>query len=108
MLAAVGRARDEELLVLLRDGDVARDALGELALGAVHAHELGLDRDGDAGGTGMGFRPMRDIGSYQTSATTSPPTPAWRASWPVITPEDVETIAVPMPPWTLGIVAGVA
>ena len=49
-------------------------------------------------GTGMGFLPMRDMLRYQTSATTSPPTPALRASWPVITPLEVETIAVPMPP----------
>jgi hypothetical protein len=31
-------------------------------------------------GTGMGFLPMRDMAAYQTSATTSPPTPALRAS----------------------------
>ena len=47
-------------------------------------------------GTGIGARPMRDI--HHTSATTSPPTPAARASWPVITPLEVETIAVPIPP----------
>src|SRR5205085_916263 len=33
-------------------------------------------------------------------ATTSPPTPALRASWPVMTPRDVETMEVPMPPST--------
>ena len=32
VLAAVGRARDEQLLAVLRDRDVAVDALGELAL----------------------------------------------------------------------------
>jgi hypothetical protein len=40
--------------------------------------------------------------TYQTLATSSPPTPLRRASWPVITPCDVETIVVPIPPWTLG------
>jgi hypothetical protein len=44
-----------------------------------------------------------DHGSHQTYATTSPPTPGRRASWPVITPLDVDTMVVPMPPWTLGI-----
>ena len=42
--------------------------------------------------------------TYQTLATSSPPTPARRASWPVMTPRDVDTIVVPMPPWTFGIV----
>ena len=31
-------------------------------------------------------------------ATSSPPTPARRASWPVMTPLEVEMIVVPMPP----------
>ena len=54
-------------------------------------------------GTGMGFLPIRDIAGYQTSATTSPPTPAARASWPVMTPCEVDRIVVPIPPSTLGI-----
>ena len=54
-------------------------------------------------GTGMGFLPIRDMSSYQICATSSPPTPSLRASWPVITPREVDTIAVPMPPSTLGI-----
>ena len=37
-------------------------------------------------GMGMGFFPMRLMRGYQTWATTSPPTPALRASWPVMTP----------------------
>ena len=53
-------------------------------------------------GTGMGFLPMRDMRGYQTSATTSPPTPAARASWPVMTPCEVDRIVVPMPPRTFG------
>ena len=51
----------------------------------------------------MGLRADARHRRYQTSATTSPPTPAWRAWWPVITPEEVDMIAVPRPPWTLGI-----
>ena len=78
VLAAVGRARDVQLLALLRDGDVAWDALGELALGAVHAHDVGVDRDGDARRDGNWL--AADAAHHQTSATTSPPTPCWRAS----------------------------
>ena len=52
-------------------------------------------------GRAIGCLPIRLIG-YQTFATSSPPTPARRASWPVITPREVETIVVPMPPCTLG------
>ena len=49
VFAAVGRARDEQLLAVLGDLDVAVDPLGEFAFGAVHANRLGLDRDGHAG-----------------------------------------------------------
>src|SRR3954454_13162968 len=105
VLRAVGRAGDEELLALLADLDRAVLALLEIAAGAGHAHDLGLDRHGDAGGNGDGL--LADAGhwirSYQIWATTSPPTPARRASWPVITPWEVEMMEVPMPPSTLGI-----
>ena len=82
VLAAVGRARDESVAArrpARRHRDVAVDALGQLALGAVDGHELGLDRDGHAGGDGDGL--SADTGHallwvYQTFATTSPPTPA--------------------------------
>src|SRR6185312_11219237 len=103
VLAAVGRAADQKLRVLLRDGDVAVDALGELTARAVDPHELGLDGDGHRLGDRDGLAADARHGGYQTSATTSPPTPAWRAWWPVMTPEDVERIEVPMPPWTFGI-----
>ena len=49
-------ARDGTLLRLwrhlLRDLDVARDALGELAFGSLDGDQLGLDGDRDAGGHG--------------------------------------------------------
>jgi hypothetical protein len=79
VLAAVGRARDGQDAVLLLDADVAALALGQRAARAGDVHDLRLDHDGDAEGTGMGLRPMRDMG-YQTSATTSPPTFCRRAS----------------------------
>src|SRR4051794_23486624 len=50
VLGAVGRARDDELAVVLRDVDVARHALGELAARAADPHELWLDRDQHAVG----------------------------------------------------------
>ena len=50
VLAAVGRALDEQLLAVLLDGNVARDALAELTPGAVDPDELGLDGDGHARG----------------------------------------------------------
>src|SRR5215208_1148879 len=45
VLAAVGRSRHADLAVVLLDPDLARHALLELALGPLHLHELGLDRD---------------------------------------------------------------
>jgi hypothetical protein len=56
----------------------------------------GMARHPGVRGWGKGHR------RYQTFATSSPPTPARRASWPVMTPRDVDTIVVPMPPWTFG------
>ena len=76
----------------------------ELAPRPLDAHELGLDGDVDA--RGHRDRLLSDSAhalTYQTYATTSPPTPARRASWPVMTPREVETIAVPIPPSTFGI-----
>jgi hypothetical protein len=79
MLSAVGRAGDEELAVLLLDADVAGHALRQLALWALDPHELRFDRDLDA--VGDGDRLLADARHrYQTLATSSPPTPARRAS----------------------------
>src|SRR3954463_8976274 len=58
VLRAVGRAGDDELLALLADLDRAVLALLEVAAGAGDAHDLGLDRHGDAGGDGDG--PLTD------------------------------------------------
>src|SRR3954453_7306877 len=98
VLRPVGRARDEDVAVLLANLDRARLALVQIALRPGHANDLRLDRHGDAGGDVDGLLTDTGHGSYQTWATTSPPTPALRASWPVITPREVEMIVVPMPP----------
>ena len=52
-------------------------------------------------GISTGLRPMRDM-IYQTSQRTSPPTPLWRATRSVITPCDVEMMAMPRPLRTFG------
>jgi hypothetical protein len=80
VLGAVGGPGDDQLGVVLRDVDVARDALGELAARAVDAHDLGLDGDRHALGDRDGLSADSGHGDYQTWATTSPPTPSWRAS----------------------------
>ena len=59
-------------------------------------------------GIGIGFFPIRDmlillIGSslYHTLQSTSPPTPAFRAARPVMTPREVVRMFVPSPPSTV-------
>ena len=104
MLGAVGRAGDEELLALLADLDRAVLALLDRSpRGPATRTTSGSIVTLTPVGRGMGFLPIRDMVGYQICATSSPPTPCLRASWPVITPLEVDTIAVPMPPSTLGI-----
>ena len=43
-------------------------------------------------GIGMGFLPIRDMVPYHTLQSTSPPTPAFLAARPVITPREVVRI----------------
>ena len=54
-------------------------------------------------GIGIGFLPIRDMSdSTNTLQSTSPPTPAFAAARPVITPRDVVRMLVPSPPSTVG------
>ena len=62
-------------------------------------------------GSAIGFFPIRDIvlssrpacePLYHTLQSTSPPTPAFLAARPVITPRDVVRMLVPRPPSTVG------
>ena len=60
-------------------------------------------------GSGIGFLPIRDMVQtftkrrfYQTVQSTSPPTPAFLAARPVMTPRDVVRMLVPRPPSTVG------
>ena len=52
-------------------------------------------------GTGMGLRPIRDIALLPDLRHDLAADAVLAGSWPVMTPGDVETIEVPMPPWTL-------
>ena len=103
MLGAVGRAGDEQLPVLLRTSIARFLRSSRLPRGPLTRTTSGSTVMVTPEGTGMGFLPMRDMcWPYQTSATTSPPTPAARASWPVMTPCEVDRMVVPMPPRTFG------
>ena len=105
MLAAIGRPRDDDLIVDLLDLDVAVTRSDSSPLGPFTVTRSGSIETVTPAGTGMGCLPMRDMARstvYQTRATTSPPTPSLRASWPVMSPLEVEMIAVPMPPWIRG------
>ena len=54
-------------------------------------------------GSVIGFLPIRDmVFSYQMLQSTSPPTPAFTAAFPVITPRDVVRMLVPSPASTSG------
>ena len=57
-------------------------------------------------GSGMGWLPMRDMfllpSNQATMQSTSPPTPVARALRSVITPCDVDTMAMPSPFMTRG------
>ena len=110
VLAAVGRAGDADLVavgaVLARRLSMSCGIRSDSSpLGPLTVTRSGSIAIVTPAGTGMGCLPIRDIvfsRVYQTVATTSPPTPWMRALWPVITPREVEMIAVPMPPWTRG------
>ena len=108
VLAAVGRARDDELRRRPARRAMSRCMRSDSSpLRAVDADDLGLDRDGHARRDGDGLAAdtatwrLPDL-RHDLAADAS----RWRASWPVMTPRDVETIAVPRPPWTFGISRG--
>ena len=95
-------SRDEDLTVLLLDCHALRHDLAQLALRPVHGDATGIDRDGDAGGHFDWLFSDTTHRSYQTKQMTSPPMPSFSAVRLVITPRDVDRIAVPMPPRTRG------
>ena len=104
VLAAVGRARDEQLLA----APASTGCRAGCARGARPSGPLTRTCSGSIvttpRGTGIGCRPMRDMTRPLTRprARTSPPTPAARPRGRSSRRCEVETIAVPMPPSTFG------
>ena len=97
---SVGRV-DGDLGLRLLDLHARGNVLRELAERALHLDVPGRDRHGHAGGNIDGSA-ADSRHRYQTKAITSPPTPrsaAWRF---VITPTEVDMMAVPSPPRTRG------
>src|SRR5205823_1731308 len=93
-------AGDQDRAVLALERDVVVERAGELALRALHLERVALERDVHA------LRDLHRLPSYaahQIKSRTSPPNPFLSASRPVMTPDDVETIAMPRPPSTRGI-----
>src|SRR6266850_1543747 len=107
MAVPVGRALEHELTVDLLDRDVCRQGALELALRPLDLHMPRLQ--GDLHRARQLYRQLSNarqlffLISYQTNASTSPPSP-WRVAWrPLMTPSAVLRIAIPSPPRTLGI-----
>src|ERR1700728_3467089 len=107
-----GFALGGENSVFLLERNSARHLDGHLALGTldfdVSVHNLNLHarRNGDNfvsnsrhGSLSASSSQSLDY-AYQTSQSSSPPTPSLRADVPVIRPRGVETMAIPMPPTT--------
>ena len=102
VLAAVGRPRDARRRLLLRDRHAQRDVLRELAERPVDLHAAGRRRPITPAGTRLAVFRFGSCRRYQTKQMTSPPTPFASAVRLVITPLEVDRIAMPMPPSTRG------
>ena len=95
--------RNRELILVEGDLHVGVEGATQLAAGALHRHRFPSSWSVTPFGTVTGFLPIRDIGaSYQTTASSSPPRLAVRASRSVISPRGVETMAMPRPFLTRG------
>ena len=104
VLAAVGRARDDEVLALLRGPWMSRWMRSESSpFGPLTVTRSGSIATLTPGGDGDG---LAADATHALLTTPSPRPrrrgPLWRASWPVMTPCEVEMIAVPSPPWIFG------
>src|SRR5213596_3284986 len=105
MPALVGRPPYDDRLALHRHGQLGVDQPADLALRALHGNPRPVELGGDALGNGDWLPADTRHGppSYQTSASSSPPTRAVRASRSVMSPCGVERIAIPRPFLTRGI-----
>src|SRR5436190_3839605 len=89
-----------------RDRRAREHVRREVALGPLHPHPAARDLDRDSGRDRNRLPShSRHSSSYQIWQTSSPPSPASRASRSVISPREVETIDVPSPPRTRGSVS---
>ena len=123
----VGRPLGDEMAVGQLEVDAARERLFQLALRPLDFDGASSTLTVTPLGIAMGFFPIRDISvilvgfgleaalaqgfgpslsqpasPYQMLQSTSPPTPAFTASRPVITPRDVVRMLVPSPASTSG------
>ena len=96
------RSRKVSGVALHRDGDFR---VVSVPFGPFTVIVFSLTSTVTPAGSVTGILPILDIfaTSYQTYASTSPPWCAFLASLSVITPLEVERIAIPMPPSTCGI-----
>src|SRR6266487_865339 len=101
VVAALGRTGHDDLVLELLDLHACRHRLGQLAERPVHLHAPRGERDENAGRELDGLA-ADSRHRYQTKAITSPPTPRSAAWRPVMTPLEVDMIAVPRPPRTRG------
>src|SRR6266568_4684969 len=103
--ALVGGSPHHDGVLLERDREIGMGHAADLAFRALHRDAAPVDLGGDA--LGQQDRLLADarhgLRSYQTTASSSPPTRAVRASRSVMSPCGVDRIAMPRPFLTRGI-----
>src|SRR5947199_4755823 len=103
--ALVGGPPHDDRFAFHRHGQLGVDEPADLALGALHGDPQAVEVRGHT--PGHRDRLLADArhgaASYQTTASSSPPTRAVRASRSVMSPWGVERIAIPRPFLTRGI-----
>ena len=102
----VVRTGDVDDVALDLDADQRVNVLGQGALRPLDGDGVAVDLEFHTGGQldGLATDSRHSVlPPYHTNASTSPPTFSLRAALSVITPLEVETIAVPMPFMTFGI-----
>ena len=105
VVLVVVRTSDEDFVALHRDVHVRMEFAGKGCLSALYGNNVAVNLDFNAGRNGnrhsTNSRHCLYL-PYQTNARTSPPTFSSRAFLSVMTPLDVETMAIPRPRSTFG------
>src|SRR2546426_477005 len=103
--ALIGGPPHDDRLAFHRYGQLGVDQPADLALRTLHGDAQAVELGGDALGNGdwLPADTRHGPASYQTSASSSPPMRAARASRSVMSPCGVERIAIPRPFLTRGI-----